>query len=205
MPVQSAGVAIPFALAADRWAGALGDTSLQQRTLTACGLLMADIGNVVRAIEYHLAALSLAKSCGNAIESSRTWTNIGACFSVTGNDTLAARCFDLALEAVSDNPDPLHSRFAALCNMSLAQFHQGKFSDGLVAAERALHEAVAGMAQQDDYGLLLLHRNMVRLHLARQDRPMADHHLARSITWRSRLAAGARKLPTLPCAARVRG
>ncbi|MBL8514949.1 MAG: hypothetical protein JNJ55_13235, partial [Betaproteobacteria bacterium] len=142
----SASVAIPYALASNRWADSLGDPALQQRTLTACGLLMADIGNVVRAIEYHMAALSLAKSCDNAIEASRTWTNIGACFSVTGNDVLAARCFDRALEAVENNPDPLHSRFAALCNLSLAHFHLGEYAHGLVVAERALHEAVAGMA-----------------------------------------------------------
>jgi putative two-component system response regulator len=173
----SANVAIPYALAAHRWACALGETNTQQRALTACGLLMADIGNVARAIEYHVSALSLANSCGNAIEASRTWTNIGTCFSVTGNDVLAARCFGKALVAVADNPEPLHSRFAALCNLSLAHFHQGEYADGLSAAERALHEALAGITPQDDYGLLLLHRNMVRLYLAQRDRPMAAHHL----------------------------
>ncbi|MBL8519875.1 MAG: hypothetical protein JNK75_04320 [Betaproteobacteria bacterium] len=175
----SAGIAIPYALAAHRWAETLGDRNLEQRTLTACGLLMADIGNVARAIEYHLMALSAANACGSAVEASRTWTNIGTCFSVTGNDVLAARCFGRALAAVADHPEPLHSRFAALCNLSLAHFHLGAYADGLVAAEQALHEALAGITPQDDYGLLLLHRNMVRLHLARRDRPMAEHHLAR--------------------------
>jgi HD-GYP domain-containing protein (c-di-GMP phosphodiesterase class II) len=176
-------------LAAQRWAEALGDPNTQQRTLSACGVLMADIGNVARAIEYHLSALSLAKSSNNAIEASRTWTNLGSCFSGTGNDVLAARCFDRALAAVADNPEPLHGRFAALCNLSLAHFHQGEYAEGLVAAERALLESLAGITPQDDHGLLLLHRNMVRLYLAQRDRPMAAHHLAQVSQLASKVAS----------------
>lgn len=172
------GVAMMFAAFADRTAHEAGDELLIQRTLTACGLLQADLGNLAAAIDTHQLALDLACKRGSVDDISRAWNNIGACFMASGNIELAARCFQRSLNAVRGIGEPIHCRFAALGNLALCHFHLGRHDEGLEAGERALLEATPEVVQADPHGLLLTHRNLVRLHLARRNASGASRHLA---------------------------
>src|SRR4051812_31608919 len=65
--------ALPLAQAALAAATLMGDRMLMRRSTTTCGLLCADSGDVVAAIEHHVQALRLATADEDRVEMSRIW------------------------------------------------------------------------------------------------------------------------------------
>ena len=158
--------ALPLAQAALAQCMAAGDRPRILRAATACGLLSTDMADLVGAIEYHVQALRIAMADENRTEMSRTWGNIGHTISITGNHHLSARCYERSLALVEPQEEPVFSRLSACNNLANSYFQLGRIDDGLRFGERALQEMTQEFRDQDPYGAILLHRNLVRLYLA---------------------------------------
>jgi putative two-component system response regulator len=158
------GDALGLARAILAQAAAAGDTLLELRAATACGLLSADIADVVGAIEFHVRALRLAG--GNRVETSGVWNNIGLAMGIAGNYEMAVRCYQRAVSFVQDEPGRVYSRYAALINLVQSHFQLGMYDRGLAAAEHALAEETAAFRDRDPMSVLRLRRNLVRLLVA---------------------------------------
>ena len=171
--------AVPFAQASLCWSRTLKSDELQQRALTACGLLLGDLGDVAGAIEYHVSALRLAGERGKPVEASRCWINIGSSFGAAGNYKLAASCYSRGVDVISSIGGPLHSRFAAQGNLALCHLRNGNSEAGLAEAHKALHELTQEIRDNDAHSVMLLHRNMVRLYIALNQMSDAEFHLAK--------------------------
>ena len=158
--------ALPFARANLVLAEKSADAALVRRSHTACGLLLADTADIAGAIEHHVVALGLASRNDDAVEMSRVWNNIGTAFLVSGNFVFAAACFRRTVKLLHSQSAHIFSRFAAYGNLAHCFFQL----DDLHACEHfallGIQEMTLGIATQDPYSALLLHRNYVRLLLA---------------------------------------
>jgi len=142
------------------------DRTLQGRASTACGLLSADMGDVVGALDYHSRSLRLAAAANDSVEMSRIWNNIGLAMASCGNYELAVRCYRRSLALVGHVEDPLFSRYAACSNISNSLSQLGDVAEGLNFANRALLELTPAFQEQDPQSAVLLRRNLVRLLVA---------------------------------------
>lgn len=158
--------ALPLAQAALARCAASGDRHRTLRAATACGLLSADLADLVAAIEYHAQALRIAMADENRVEMSRTWNNIGHTLEFTGNHALAISCFLRSLVLVEPVQEPVYSRYTACANLAGSYSQVGRIDEGLKFAQRALDELTPAFRDQDPYVAVLLHRNFVRLLVA---------------------------------------
>ena len=169
------GDALALARAVLAQAAAAGDSLLELRAATACGLLSADIADVVGAIEFHVHALRLAGD--DRIEASGVWNNIGLAMGIAGTYEMALRCYQRAVNLVQDEPGRVYSRYAALVNMVQSHFQVGTYDLGLAAADRALAEETAAFRDRDPMSVLRLRRNLVRLLVAAGRIPAAEPYV----------------------------
>jgi response regulator RpfG family c-di-GMP phosphodiesterase len=137
------------------------DTLVVKRAASACGLLYADIGDVVTAIEHFVEALRAAKD--DRLGSSGIWSNIGLAMGVAANYEMASRCYQRALAILEGIPGRPTARHSALSNLAQCQFETGAYEEGLVSAYLALQ---AESENEDPMNLLRLRRNLVRLLVA---------------------------------------
>ena len=145
------------------FAQGLGNAVLQRRAHSACGVLCADMGDPVAAIEHQVEALRLAGE--DRAAASGAWINIGFAMSTAGHMPMAGRCYERALAVIEGSAGSLDVRYRALMNLANAQFEAGEYEDGLVSAHVALaNEGV--FLQRDPMAALRLRRNMVRLLVA---------------------------------------
>ncbi|HET9469882.1 MAG TPA: hypothetical protein VFO24_02180, partial [Usitatibacter sp.] len=158
------GDALALARAVLAQAAAAGDSVLELRASTACGLLAADIADVVGAIEFHVRALRLAGE--DRIEASGVWNNIGLAMGIAANYEMALRCYQRAVSLVQDEPGRVYSRYAALGNLVKSHVQVGSYGEGLAVADRALAEETAAFRDRDPMSVLRLRRNVVRLMVA---------------------------------------
>lgn len=156
--------ALPLIRAVIEAAGA--DDVLRRRACSACGILLADTGDVVGAITHHLEALRISVEAGLAIETGRTWNNLGLAFGVAGHYGFAMQCYGRSLAVVEHVAGPLHGRYAAWDNLSNACHHFGRHAEGLEYARKALAERTPEIHASDPHGAVLLERNFVRLLVA---------------------------------------
>jgi putative two-component system response regulator len=140
------------------------DARLERTASTACGILSADIADVVGAIEHHVRALRLAGD--DQAEASGIWNNIGLAMSIAGNFDMAARCYQRALNLVEGEPGRVFSRYAALLNLVQSHFETASYEEGAPVADRALAEETPEFRRRDLMGALRLRRNVVRLLVA---------------------------------------
>lgn len=173
--------ALPLAQAALAQSTAAGDRSRILRAATACGLLSADMADLVGAIEYHVQALRIGTADENRTEMSRTWGNIGHTLGITGSFHLSVRCYQRSLALVEPQEGPVFSRFSACTNLADNYYQMGRIDEGLRYAERALQEMTAEFRNQDPYGAILLHRNLVRLYLAAGRQADAEPHVGEAL------------------------
>jgi putative two-component system response regulator len=178
--------ALPLAQAALARCTATGDRQRMLRAATACGLLAADMADLVAAIEYHVQALRIAMADENRVEMSRTWNNIGHTIGITGNYEMSVRCYQRAIALVEPRDEPTYSRYSAFLNLADNYFQLGKVDEGLAFARRALAEMTPAFRDQEPYGAILLHRNFVRLHVAQGELEAAEAHVTKALA----LAAG---------------
>src|SRR6185369_14427362 len=139
----------------------MDDTLVVKRAASACGLLYADIGDVVSAIEHFVEALRAAKD--DRLASSGIWSNIGLAMGVAANSEMASRCYQRALAILEGMPGRPTARHSALSNLAQCQFETGAYEEGLVSAYLALQ---AESENEDPMNLLRLRRNLVRLLVA---------------------------------------
>jgi len=158
------GDALALARAVLAQAAAAGDALLELRAATACGLLSADIADVVGAIEFHVRALRLAGE--DRIEASGVWNNIGLAMGIAGNYEMALRCYQRAVNLVQDEPGRVYSRYAGLGNLVKSHLQVGSHGEGLAVADRALAEETAAFRDRDPMSVLRLRRNVVWLLVA---------------------------------------
>jgi len=151
------------------------DPLLERLASIVCGLLAADTGDVVEAVEHFVNALRLVGD--DPVEASGIWNNLGLAMSVGGNYDMAGRCFQRAVDLVRSDSDPLFPRYVAFVNLAQSHFHLGSHPDGLVAADRALMEQTDEFRERDLSVALLLRRNLVRLLIAVQRVSEAEHHV----------------------------
>ena len=188
--------ALPFGRANLALAECSKDVDLMRRAHTACGLLLADTGDVAGAIEQHARALRLAAKADDALAMSRAWNNVGIALCVSGNFALAVSCFRRVLALLNAETTPIYSRYAAFGNLAHCLYHLDEVQEGLSFAKQALNEMTPAFLQQDPHGALLLHRNCVKLHLSAGQIPEAKRHVeevvkmaARAATPRAAIAA----------------
>ncbi len=155
--------ALPLASAVLAQGLRCGDERLQRLARMACGILSADAGDVVAAIEHHVAALRFASAAGDRIEMSSVWNNIGLAMGIAGNYEMAARCYRRAFALVEHDREPVFVRYAALVNLADSNWQIGRYSEGLEFGERAVAELQPDFLQRDIHSALLLRRNIVRL------------------------------------------
>ena len=188
--------ALPFGRANLALAEHANDVDLMRRAHTACGLLLADTGDVAGAIEQHARALRLATKADDALAMSRAWNNIGIALCVSGNFALAVACFRRVLALLFGETTPVYSRYTAFTNLAHCLYHLDEVQEGLSFAHQALNEMTPAFLQQDPHVALLLHRNCVKLHLAAGQMLDAKRHVeevvkmaARAATPRAAIAA----------------
>jgi len=181
--------ALALAQSALSQARRLGDSSLIQSTLTACGILSADAFDIVRAVEFHLQALQLATEAKDKAEQGRIWNNIGLVFALAGSPALAERSYTRALEIVASIEEPVNARYIAGANRANSLFHLGRHEEGLRVATQALRDMTPEFAARDPGGAILLRRNLVNLTVASGRLDEAAAHV-------SELAALAAKTPS---------
>jgi len=170
--------ALPLAQAALARSREASDPNRILRAAAACGGLSADMADIVGAINYHVQALRVGMREENRGEMSRSWNNIGNALGITGNYSMAARCFQRSLALVAPMSGPVYSRFAASGNLADCFFQLGNTSEGIAQAERALHEMTPAFREHDPYAAVLLHRNLVRLNVAAGRLDLAERHVA---------------------------
>ena len=173
--------ALPLAQAALAQSTLAGDRNLIVRAATACGLLSADMADLVGAIEYHVQALRIAMADENRVEMSRTWNNIGHTIGITGNFSMAARCYQRSLALVEPRDEPVYSRYTACTNLADSYYQLGRIDDGIFFAERALLEMTPAFRDQDPYTAILLRRNLVRLKVAAGRMEEAEQHVVEAL------------------------
>ena len=137
------------------------DALIVKRAASACGLLYADIGDVVAAIEHFVDALRAARD--DRVASSGIWSNIGLAMGVAANYEMATRCHQRALAILEGVPGRPTARHSALSNLAQSQFETGAYEEGLVSAYLALQ---AEPEHEDPMNVLRLRRNLVRLLVA---------------------------------------
>ncbi|MEP7262202.1 MAG: HD domain-containing phosphohydrolase [Usitatibacter sp.] len=169
--------ALPLAQAALARCAEDNDRPRMLRAAAACGLLCADMADLVGAVGYHAQALRTAMRDENHTELSRTWNNIGTALGITGNYELAGRSYQRALVLVAPQPGAVYSRFAANCNLADCCYQLGNTQEGIGYAERALAELTPAFHEHDPYALVLLHRNLVRLHVSAGRLDAAESHV----------------------------
>lgn len=167
--------ALPLIRAVIESAGS--DDVQRRRSLSACGILLADSGDVVGAITHHIEALQIANAMGLAVEAGHTWNNLGLAFGVAGHYGLAMNCYRRALAVVEEVPGPLRGRYAAWSNLANACHHFGRHAEGLEYMRRALAERTPEILAADRHGAILLERNFVRLLVATGDLDEARLHV----------------------------
>lgn len=151
------------------------DSSLERLASVACGLLAADTGDVVEAVEHYVNALRLTGD--DPVGASTIWNNLGLAMGIAGNYEMAGRCYQRAIDLVQRDSNPLYHRYVACVNLAQSHFHVGSHADGLVAADRALMEQTAEFQERDLSVALFLRRNLVRLLVAVGRVPDAEHHV----------------------------
>lgn len=158
--------ALALAKAVQEQARRSGELALESRASTACGLLSADMGDVVGALDCHSRSLRIAACANDSVEMSRIWNNIGLAMASCGNYELAVRCYRRSLALVDHVEEPLFSRYAACSNISNSLSQLGDVAEGLNFADRALLELTPAFREQDPQSAVLLRRNLVRLLVA---------------------------------------
>ena len=188
--------ALPLAQAVLARSTLEGDRARMLRSVTACGVLSADTGDIVGAIEYHVQALRIATADENRVEMSRCWNNLGIALGISGNFAMSARSYQRSLSLVDPVDGPVYSRYTALGNLADSCYQLGRIADGVVFGERALREMTPEFREQDPYAAILLRRNLVRVHLAAGSLDEASKHMAEALavaerfpTPRARIAA----------------
>jgi len=151
------------------------DSSLERLASVACGLLAADTGDVVEAVEHYVNALRLTGD--DPVEASTIWNNLGLAMGIAGNYEMAGRCYQRAIDLVHRDSNPLYHRYVACVNLSQSHFHVGSYREGLVAADRALMEQMEEFRERDLSVALFLRRNLVRLLVAVGRISDAEHHV----------------------------
>src|SRR5690606_12509327 len=111
-----------------------------RRAAIVCGLLAADSGDLVAALEFGVQALRLAEGRDDRVEASRIWNNIGAAIAITGNYEMAARCYQRALSLVEDEDSPVSPRYNACSNLADICYQLGRHDEGIEHAQRAIDE-----------------------------------------------------------------
>ena len=173
--------ALPLALAALAQCTLAGDRARIVRASTACGLLSADMADLVGAIEYHVQALRIGMSDEDHVEMSRSWGNIGHAIGISGNFAMAARCYQRSVALVEPHVEPVYSRYTACTNLADSCFQLGRIEEGVKFGERALREMTPAFRDQDPYAAILLRRNLVRLHVAAGRLDDAERHAAEAL------------------------
>lgn len=153
------------------------DRELRRRSGPHWGLLRADAGDYVGAIECHAAALQFAQEEGHVVEASRSWVNIGSAFTAAGNQSLALAAYRRAITCVERTPGHVFSRYAACLNISRSAYLHGDFEEGLLHARLAQAELDDAIRAQDPLTELLLHRNFVMLLVATGRTAEAEPHV----------------------------
>ena len=180
--------ALPLAQAALAQARQMDDYQRTVRAATACGALASDMGDVVAALEFHVLALRAGMAREDRIEMSRTWGNIGIAIGYTGNHEMSVRCFQRSLTLVETRTEPVYSRLSACNNLADKFYKLGRVDDGLRYGQLALLELTPEFLEQDLHGVILLHRNLVRLHLAKGNEEQAGFHVEQALALAERLA-----------------
>ncbi len=158
--------AIPIARTALALAVEIGNSALQRRSATVCGIVLADAGDYADAIEHHAKALDMATLLQDDAAIAGGWNNIGVAFLYAASYDLAVEGCSRAAKHADSNPLAAFSRYAAFGNLAQCYLHLGDTSAGLAAAKRALREEQPDFLARDSYNGVLLRHNYVRLLLA---------------------------------------
>jgi len=173
--------AIPLALAALECSERRADALRMRNFLMVCGVLYADMGDVVAAIGYYLRGLRDAAAAEDRINMARYWNNLGIALAIGGSFALAARCYERCIALVEPMEGPNYSRYSALGNLSDACYQLHRYAEGVLHGERALRETTPEFLRQDPYAALLLRRNLVRANLSQGRIDEAAAHLAAAL------------------------
>lgn len=165
-PDGRAAEGLPLARALLAACDGAGDREQARRAAALCGLLATETADLVEALEYHIRALRLAAAAEDRVEMARSWNTIGHAFAVCGRWELAAKSFRRTVALLEPLSAPSQIRYAALGNLAESCHHLGQVDDGISFGEAALRE-LKQVTGQDPYGVILLHRSLVRLVLAR--------------------------------------
>jgi putative two-component system response regulator len=158
---------------------------IERGASTVCGLLAADVGDVVEAVEHYVNALRLAGD--DRLEAGAVWNNIGIAMRIAGNYEMAGRCYQRALDLVRSHAAPFYFRYVTCVNLAQSHFQVSSFADGLRFGEQALAEQTEEFRDKDPLVALLLRRNLVRLLVALGRVPEAEAHVAEATTLADRI------------------
>jgi putative two-component system response regulator len=179
------GDALPVARAVLAQAELSRNAELERKAAIACGLLAADMADIVTAVEFHVRSLRLA--AGDRIGMCVAWNNLGLAMAVAANYEMAGRCYQRALALVEGVAEPVYQRYVVSANLAQSHFMLGAYGPGLHMALSALEEQTAAFREQDLQSALLLQRNLVRLLVATGRIADAQNHVVKAVTLAERV------------------
>ena len=145
---------------------AAGERVLMRRAAVMCGLMAADTGDMVGAIEHHVRALRFAMADDDGEGMIVAWNNIGITFGTAGNHENAMRCFRRALGLAEAFPAMRRHRHIACANLADSSFQLGRIEEGLRYAEQARAESTPQIVEADPSSAVIAMRTHVRLLVA---------------------------------------
>ena len=162
--------AIEPATAAVELASAANSKSLQRKALNFLGVMLADTGNISRAIECYSSALEIAQALRDHQGECSVWQNLGAALLYAAQYRDAITTFEHVVRLAGTDASLKTYRAAALANISLCCLHLEDFARGLKAAETSLAESgephtaaeyVSRVLRENNYSRLLLEVNSI--------------------------------------------
>lgn len=136
---------------------------LLRKALTVLGVMLADTGNVSKAIECYAQALELVRALQDQESECIVWINLGVAllYSAQYRDSIA--CSEHVIELASSNPKFQQFRTIALTNIALCSLHLEDFGRGLKAAETSVRESTEPRTAAEMISRVLRENNYTRL------------------------------------------
>lgn len=158
-----------WAMRAQNQARAIGDRTLEVRSINVCGSVALEGGGIDAARECFTAAHEAGLQSNEMVSVGRSANNLGVIAEMQGDDSQAVAAFTRALAAYERAQYP-RGIVESYHNLAIAFRESGRLEDAAQAAHEALHRADRLGDPQLKAQVLA---GMAEIHIARGDAPLA--------------------------------
>lgn len=117
------------------------DPSSLRKALTFHGILLADTGNIARAVEAYAEALELAEAMHDLRAETPVWINLGSALTYAGQLSDAVSCFERVVSLAGAEPQLSHLKSPALANIANICLYLEDYAKGLRSIKQSIEAA----------------------------------------------------------------